>query len=116
MLCLYVLSIGGTYSVLGAVIFLDSLALSAAFSQRKDVCSRWLPTVLLSLFCVLELLMDIVVLLDTVTPSDNAGQRKAPSMSRVSEKVLFRWKVARDTGLADIPTAAPIRATADKAT
>jgi hypothetical protein len=87
MLCLYVLSIGGTYSILAAVISLASLS-SAEFSQRKDVCSRWVPAVgLLSMFFVLALLLDIVVFLDTVTPT-GVGQRKAPCISRVSEKVL----------------------------
>jgi hypothetical protein len=86
MLCLYVLSIGGTY------------------------CA-----VLLSVFCVLALLLDIVLFLDTVTPT-GVGQRKAPCVSRVSERVFPRWKVARVAELPDIPTAAPIRTTADKAT
>jgi hypothetical protein len=34
----------------------------------------------------------------------------------VSERVLPRCKVARETELPDIPTAAPIRTTVDKAT
>jgi hypothetical protein len=67
------------------------------------------------MFCVLVLLLDIVVFVDTVTPS-GVGQRKAPCMSLVSEKLLPCWKVTRETELPDIPTAAPIRATADKAT
>jgi hypothetical protein len=113
MLCLYVLSIGGTYCTLAAVIFLGTLVAPVESPQRKDVCSRWVPAVLLSLFCVLVL--DIVLLLDTVTPT-GVGQRKYSCTSRVSDEVLPRWKVARETELADIPTKAPIRATADMAT
>lgn len=75
MLCLYDLSIGGTYWALVSVIFLDK-----------------------------------------VTPA-GSGQRKVPCMSRLSVEVLPRWNVVRETEeLADIPTAAPIRATADTAT
>ncbi len=61
------------------------------FSSGGTYCA-----VLLSVSCVLVL--DIVIFLGNVTP------------------VLPRWKVARETELSDIPTAAPIRTTADKVT
>jgi hypothetical protein len=87
--------------------------LNALFSIGGTYCA-----VLLSVFCVLvlTLVLSIVLSMDTVTPT-GVGQRKAPCASRVSEKVLLRWKVARrEREFPDIPTAAPVRTTADKAT
>jgi hypothetical protein len=123
MLCLYVLRpVLGIYCPLASVIFWETLLPALQFLQSKDTCSLWVPAASLSSFCALVLFPPIVYFLDnvtstgvdTVTPT-GVGQLKDFCVGLVSDEVLSCWKVAHETVLADIPTAAPIRTTADMA-